>query len=229
MIKCRCVTHTVNPDNIANLAAYICTKTEITDGLLDACVKENNDNVFFAPLMHALKSRHYSVLEHVSFTFYISGISRVTLDQLTRHRIAAYSVSSQRYTNIEDQTPVIPNTIVENWLHPHVKKHMEDSIALYKHLVDAGVPREDARYVMPEGTITSLLLTMNARELLHVFNMRCCNRAQWEIRQLADMMLEICKKEAPIIFENAGPSCVSEGVCHEARSCGKPRSINESD
>jgi thymidylate synthase (FAD) len=97
---------------------------------------------------------------------------------------------------------------------------------LYQKMVDAGVPCEDARYVTPQAITTNLVMTMNARELLHFFSLRTCNRAQWEIRKLADEMLKICKKVAPIIFDNAGPGCVI-GKCPEKKPCGYPRNSKD--
>ena len=93
-------------------------------------------------------------------------------------------------------------------------------------MVEAGIPAEDVRYLTPQAITTNLVLTMNARELRHFFSLRCCNRAQWEIRHLADEMLRLCRKEAPILFETAGPGCVT-GNCPESRPCGQPR--NKSD
>ena len=229
-MECLLFRPMIDPDYIANIAAYQCTKTVITPDDFDRLMSlDKDDEKGFKPLRNALKSGHYSVLEHANFTFYVYDISRVTLAQLTRHRVGvAYSVSSQRYTDIIDTGVVIPTTISDNEeLHMKFLDLIQDSKELYKEMVEAGVPKEDARYSAVEGTTTSLLLTMNARELLHFFELRCCNRAQWEIRELADQMLSCVKQAAPIIFENAGPSCVTEGVCHELKSCGTPRTEDE--
>lgn len=93
-------------------------------------------------------------------------------------------------------------------------------------MINAGVPAEDARYILPQGITTKLYMTMNARELRHFFSLRCCTRAQWEIRALADEMLRLCKEVAPALFEDAGPGCV-RGKCPEGeKSCGHPRRID---
>ena len=97
---------------------------------------------------------------------------------------------------------------------------------LYQRMVDAGIPAEDARYVTPQAVPTTLIMTMNARELLHFFSLRTCNRAQWEVRHLADEMLTICKRLAPRIFGHAGPGCVT-GKCPEKKPCGHPRDNSE--
>ena len=105
---------------------------------------------------------------------------------------------------------------------------MEDVMNLYQRMVDAGIPAEDARYITPQAVPTALIMTMNARELRHFFSLRCCNRAQWEIRQMADEMLRLCKKAAPELFHKAGPGCVFDR-CREKIACGAPRQRGEWD
>lgn len=177
-------------------------------------------------LKHSAGAGHTSVLEHASFTFEISGISRATLAQLTRHRIASFSVQSQRYVKLDNPELIIPETIRNSDLYAKAESTMQCCMDLYKMLIDAGIPAEDARFVTPQAVPTSLVMTMNCRELLHFFRLRTCNRAQWEIRQLADEMLRICRKKSPEIFGNAGADCVN-GACHEKKPCGKPRSSKD--
>lgn len=177
-------------------------------------------------LKHSAGAGHTSVLEHASFTFEISGISRATLAQLTRHRIASFSVQSQRYVKLDNPELIIPETIRNSDLYAKAESTMRCCMDLYKMLIDAGIPAEDARFITPQAVPTSLIMTMNCRELLHFFRLRTCNRAQWEIRQLADEMLRICRKKSPEIFGNAGADCVN-GVCHEKKPCGKPRNSKD--
>jgi thymidylate synthase (FAD) len=177
-------------------------------------------------LKHSAGAGHTSVLEHASFTFEISGISRATLAQLTRHRIASFSVQSQRYVKLDNPEFVIPETIRNSELYAKAESAMRCCMDLYKMMIDAGIPAEDARFVTPQAVPTNVIMTMNCRELLHFFRLRTCNRAQWEIRQLADEMLRICRKKSPEIFGNAGADCVN-GVCHEKKPCGKPRSSKD--
>ena len=221
----------IEPDNMANLAAFQCTTKEMSGDMIEKMLGLNldEDADAYKPLRHALRSGHHSVLEHVNFTFYISGVSRITLDQFTRHRIASYSVSSQRYTDISKVSAIIPRSIVDSDYEGRVKDLISSSQILYKDMIENGIPKEDARFISVEGTTTSFLVTMNARELLHFFELRCCNRAQWEIRAVADKMLAMCRKVAPIIFDNAGPSCVCNGSCKEVKSCGTPRDSFEWD
>lgn len=166
---------------------------------------------------------HHSVIEHAVFTFSIEGVSRSLTHQLVRHRVASFSQQSQRYVSMDKPTYVIPKTVEAD---PELKKEFERTMseiwASYNRLVEK-IPPEDARYVLPNACTTNITITMNARELIHFFSLRCCNRAQWEIREMADRMLEICREQSPVIFREAGPPCI-RGPCPEGKkSCGKPR------
>ena len=162
------------------------------------------------------------------FTFRVEGLSRAALAQLTRHRLASFDVQSQRYVRIYGIDLVMPESIRKSDFYTEAGSLMEDVMNLYQEMVDAGIPAEDARYMTPQAVPTELVMTMNARELLHFFSLRTCNRAQWEIRELADQILRICKKEAPGIFSLAGPGCVT-GRCPEKKPCGHPRQKGEWD
>jgi thymidylate synthase (FAD) len=171
---------------------------------------------------------HLSVLEHASFTFGIEGISRATSHQLVRHRLASYSQQSQRYVAASAPEFVVPPSIEKD---AAKKKNFEAAVRKiyreYAKLLEQGIPAEDARYLLPNAAHTKIIVTMNARELIHFFNLRCCERAQWEIRDMATMMLKLAKKTAPFIFRECGPSCVS-GKCSEGEmTCGKPKEIRE--
>lgn len=167
---------------------------------------------------------HHSVIEHAVFTFSVEGVSRALTHQLVRHRVASYSQQSQRYVSMKVPSFVTPHTVQDD---PEALKVFEDTMAeiwaAYGKLESMGIPAEDARYLLPNGCTTNITITMNARELLHFFSLRCCNRAQWEIREMADRMLELCREVSPVIFSDAGPPCV-RGPCPEGKlSCGKPR------
>lgn len=183
-------------------------------------------------LRGAMGSNHLSVTEHATFTFGVEGVSRALLAQMTRHRIASFSVQSQRYVRLHGFEYVIP---------PSIEGLGEDAVAEYKAQMDAEyewycrwierlekagyrgeAANQDARYVLPNASCTKFAVSMNVRELLHFFELRCCNRAQWEIRQLAWAMLEECNRVAPVLFGKAGPGCV-RGRCPEGkRACGEP-------
>lgn len=182
-------------------------------------------------LKHVVSMGHDSVIEHAVFTFSVEGVSRSLTHQLVRHRIATYSQQSQRYVSLREPTYVVPETVKEN---PEALKVFNDTMDCiwesYRKLEDLGIEAEDARYVLPNACTTNITVTMNARELRHFFSLRCCNRAQWEIRELADQMLKICKEVSPIIFRNAGPGCIQPTGCPEGKkSCGHPRTELKDD
>ena len=209
------IAYTPNPDAVCNLSAGTCVSEDIP-------VMETSVNKYRA-LKGALASGHESVVEHVSFTFAISGVSRALTHQLVRHRMASYSQQSQRYVNMRGCEYVIPETIQKD---PNARYFYNWCITatqnIYAKLLDFGIPEEDARYVLPNACCTNIVVSMNARELMHFFALRCCSRAQWEIRELANRMLELVKEVAPTIFANAGASCVATGRCPEGKkSCGK--------
>lgn len=199
------IRFTPDPDHLCGLAAA-------------TCYQSNNP---MRSLSHALASGHDSVAEHASFTFKVTGISRVCLAQLTRHRIASFSVQSQRYCNVCDNPVTVPETVSESPFKQEFSDLQKQASILYQHMVSDGIPKEDARFILPQGTSTALIMTMNGRELRHFLSLRCCNRAQWEIREMAVKMLETLKEEAPVLFYDAGPGCV-RGRCPESRPCGRP-------
>lgn len=167
---------------------------------------------------------HHSVIEHAVFTFSVEGVSRALTHQLVRHRVASFSQQSQRYVSLDSASYVTPHTVEAD---PGASKVFDETMEAiweaYRRLEEMGIPPEDARYLLPNGCTTNITITMNARELLHFFSLRCCNRAQWEIREMADRMLEICREQSPVIFRDAGPPCI-RGPCPEGKkSCGKPR------
>ena len=199
------LTYTPKPVKVCKIAAGVCV---------------GNPEGSLTGLKHAIQSGHESVLEHASFTFMLQNVSRVLLAQLTRHRLASYSVESQRYVSYKDGFNVhIPTD------NPKLLALYNAAIAnsedIYKQLLEAGVDAEDARYVMPNAATTTIVVTMNARELRHFFRMRCCNRAQAEIRYVANEMLKLCKGVAYELFEDAGPAC-KVGACKETKPCGNP-------
>ncbi len=168
-------------------------------------------------------------LAHLSFTFAIEGISRACSHQLVRHRVASFSQQSQRYIQVKrlQGHVVTPPTVVEK-----AKEGFDSFIGeasdAYAKLVAEGVPREDARFVLPNATETSLLMTMDGGSLTHFFGLRLCERAQWEVRAMAEEMLKQVRGVEPELFNNAGPYCVQLGRCPEGRfSCGKMDEMRE--
>lgn len=219
-MKVTLITHTPEPEKIVASAAKLCYSSSDIETLMDNLTDDKIEK-FIKKLADL---GHQSPLEHCSFTFGIEGVSRSLTHQLVRHRVASYSQKSQRYVKEGQFEYIIPPTIKKNQTDKNIFKGlMQQCQETYNYLVEQGVPAEDARFVLPNACETKIIMTMNIRELLHFFNERCCNRAQWEIRAMGDEMLSICKEIAPNIFVNAGASCV-RGKCKEGqKSCGKPR------
>jgi len=203
-------------------AARLCYSAAAIDQLLAKDRAEQE-----ALLKKILGLGHLSVLEHASFTFGIEGISRACSHQLVRHRIASYSQQSQRYVSHRERfEAVTPPSIAERSdLQQRYEALLEEIHSVYRELLDNGIPAEDARFVLPNAAATKLVMTMNARELLHFFNLRCCRRAQWEIRVMATEMLRLVRQVAPVVFATAGPGCLA-GSCPEGpMTCGKIQEV----
>lgn len=217
------VRHTPEPERTVAMSARLCYSP-----IGAAQLEEKISDEQAAKLVRKLVSMgHLSTLEHVTFTFAIEGVSRVLTHQLVRHRIASYSQQSQRYVKEHDFETIVPASIASK---PEAKAKFDKLMAeiqeMYDEFIALDIPAEDARYILPNATETKIVCTFNARSLLNFFSLRCCTRAQWEIRALANEMLRQCQAVAPVIFENAGPTCVSEGVCHEGTmSCGRLQAI----
>lgn len=218
-MKVTLITHTPEPEKIIASAAKLCYSSSDIEYLMNGLSTEKIE----AFIKKLTDLGHQSPLEHCSFTFGIEGISRSCSHQLVRHRIASYSQKSQRYVKEEQFEYILPPTIINNQadinVYEDLMRHIQDA---YDYFIRNGIPAEDARFVLPNACETKIILTMNIRTLLHFFEERCCNRAQWEIRQMANMMLDICKEIAPNIFAKAGASCI-RGKCKEGKmSCGQP-------
>lgn len=172
---------------------------------------------------------HASVIEHASFTFSIEDVSRAMTHQLVRHRIASYTQQSQRYVTYDTiEKYVTPPSIARNAEAKKVFGEALEKISeTYGQLMRMTIPKEDARFILPNAAKTNIMVTMNARELRHFFNLRCCARAQWEIREVATEMLKQAKKAAPALFDNSGPSCVELGYCPEGKMKPPECSVSE--
>lgn len=213
------IASTPDAAKVVAAAAKICYSpsgaSEILDGL------EPDKIASFLKMLR--ESGHLSPFEHVSFTFAIEGISRVATHQLVRHRVASYSQQSQRYVGMTGQTCIMPPSIEND---PRARELFERQVreawGCYEKITALGIAKEDARFILPHGAETRIVVTMNARELHHFFSLRLCRRAQWEIRELARRMLILAREAAPEIFRLAGPSCVVNGACTEAHSCNNP-------
>ena len=227
-LKVALLRHTLSPEETVALGARLCySRTGIDD--LTRRVSQKDQSEFVQKI---LGMGHDSVLEHASFTFGVEGVSRVLLAQLTRHRLASFSVQSQRYVSYENGFGyVMPPKIAAlgEEAQAEYRRQMDEMHAWYcawQEKLGAGEgSNEDARFVLPGACETRLMRTMNVRELRHFFSLRMCSRAQWEIRALATEMHRLCMEVAPALFADAGPGCL-RGACPEgAKSCGRAAEI----
>ena len=212
--------HTPDPERAVATAARLCYAPVGASELMESLSEEKVRSV----LQTIMESGHHSTLEHASYTFAIDGVSRALTHQLVRHRLASFNQQSQRYVAYKDGLDVVtPESIAANEkAHALFDEMVDKTVETYKALLELGIPAEDARYILPNAAETKIVVTMNIRELLHFFNVRCCNRAQWEIRELAWRMLELARPTAPFIFAQAGPGCV-RGTCPEGKmTCKNP-------
>lgn len=212
------ISYTKDPVNIIERAASTCYDSEPTNGKI---------------MNHCYKSGHHSVLEFAEFTFKISGVSRALTHQLVRHRLASFAQRSQRYCKENEFDYVIPKTLMNK---PEVldkyKAFMDNVNTFYTELVDAGIPAEDARYILPNACATEICVKMDLRELIHFCNERLCTCAQWEIRMLAQQMKKVVEEVSPECTKYLVPKCESHSpynFCTETkkRSCGRHKGISE--
>ena len=248
MLKVKLLRYTPDGEKLVASAAKLCYSPVGIDEIEESLDEEKVES-FLSLLMNL---NHESPIEHISFTFGIEGVSRTLTHQLVRHRSASFSQQSQRYVKLEQFEYIMPPNISSNKSAKELFiKAMEDDQKYYNEIteilfqehynkyINQGFSEkesknkaekesiEDARYIFPNACETKIVITMNARSLLNFFNLRCCNRAQWEIRSLATSMLKEVRKVYPILFKNAGPRCVN-GPCPEGKmSCGKMVEVRE--
>jgi len=210
------IAYTPDPEQVVAASARVCYSHRVAEELLAGLDLKEAHSL----LRQLISRRHMSPLEHASFTF-SATISRVCSHQLVRHRLASYSHQSQRYVcmdRVEWRLP--PGIVADPGARDRCRELLEQARRVYTELVAMGIDREDARYLLPGAALSPIVFTMNARQLWHFFTLRCCHRAQWEIRDLAWSMLKQVRFVAPVLFEQAGPACL-RGECPEGdMSCG---------
>jgi len=179
----------------------------------------------------AIEADRDTLLRHSYFTFIVDGISRACSHQLVRHRPASYSQQSQRYVAMKNFPFVVPDSVKGKEVQVEGKRMTYGELMsfigkFYEGLVEAGVPKEDARFVLPNACTTRVLFTMNGEELVHFLRLRTCTRAQWEIRRMAVEMLKVLREKHPTLFNHVGPNCYYLGYCTEGeKSCGRPEEV----
>lgn len=217
------LAHSPDPEKVVAAAAKQCYSPKFAADIVDTLEPEAAGEF----IQRVVSWGHASVIEHVSFTFAIEGVSRAFTHQLVRSRIASYSQQSQRYVSFADFQYIVPPSVAKSEEALGVFSNaMEEVRKAYQKLMELGVDKEDARYVLPNAAETKIVVTMNARSLLHFFELRLCDRAQWEIRQVAWEMLSLVRKVAPSIFAKAGPTCMTQGVCYEGDlACARAKNV----
>lgn len=242
-MKVKLLTYTPNPESAIASAARLCYSSSSIDDLVDKASDEESTQNYINMLMNL---GHESPIEHVTFTFGIEGISRACSHQLVRHRIASYSQKSQRYVNENQFEYVTPEAIEKDAISSEIYKDTMILLQSRYELIRMGLinayknegmdeksaekkANEDARMILPNACCTSIIVTMNARSLFNFFKHRCCNRAQWEIRDVANEMRRLCLEVAPTLFKYSGPDCITKGKCSEGKmTCGKkPNLVHE--
>ena len=223
----RLISYTNNPEQTIALASRICYANNFDN------VMKNIDKIDVKKSIQTLiLNKHFSPIEHASFTFHISNISRACMAQLTRHRIASFSVRSQRYINEQNFSYVLPNFNKLKHKYEIKQKYtclMNSLNDVYKELKTFKVRNEDARSILPNSTTTQLIMTMNARTLHNFFSLRLCKRAQKEIRTVANLMLDEVAKVAPNIFVNVGPDCLNCTETDKPKECMSKQLILKSN
>ena len=230
-LRVELVRHTDDPDAAVALAARLCYAKADFEALAEPIAAR--DQAAF--VRGVTESGHLSTAEHASFTFAVEGVSRSLLAQITRHRIASFAVQSQRYVSMEAGFDYVVPPAIEALGEQALARYREQMERMHRwyaqwqqELGGAGEgANEDARFVLPNACATRMLVTMNARELLHFFSLRCCMRAQWEIRELAWEMLRQARGVAPTLFAAAGPGCLGKGCPEGTRGCGRPARARE--
>jgi thymidylate synthase (FAD) len=215
------------------MAAKLCYSPSDISALGDK-IQAKDQKSFVKKLM---EMGHMTPVEHPNFTFAIEGISRACSHQLVRHRLASYSQQSQRYVSEEAGFDyIVPPSIRKDrellkYFKEQMKAAQKSYNSLIEKLIEKGIKGEaanqDARFVLPNAAETKIIVTMNARELMHFFRLRCCERAQWEIRGMAEKMLSLVKQVSPIIFERSGPACRYAPCPEGAYTCGKIKEIRK--
>lgn len=219
-MEIKLIAYTPKPDMVCAAAAFTSWKKKTTAQLFE----ELSEKEALDFLKMVMGFGHASVTEHANFTFSISGVSRALTHQLVRHRIASYTQQSQRYVKFsrEELQYVTPPTIEKDKEAKKLYDELMNQVAdVYEKLLAMKILPEDARFVLPNAATTNIVVTMNARELLHFIRLRTCERTQWEIRDAATTMLKLAKEVAPTLFSDGGPGCVI-GPCPEGKmTCGK--------
>ena len=224
------VVHLISkPENMLKTVYTACRTCYSADTPFNIYNSTDDEDKMLKLIERVISSGHYSTIEHIQVTFAISNVSRACTHQLVRHRHMSFSQKSQRYVKEKGQFDyLIPPTIERNKeLKEKFISFMGEISKLYCEFTEAGIPAEDARAVLPNAAATSIVASLNLRELIHIANLRLCTRAQYEIRQMVKAMCEELIKEEPWLRPYLVPKCERYGFCDEDKSCGRKPKIDE--
>ena len=211
------------PNNLLKTIYTACRTCYSADTPINIYDTADDEEKMLKLISRVLSSGHYSTIEHIQISFAISNVSRACTHQLVRHRHMSFSQKSQRYVKEKGQFDyIIPPTIEKNpELKEKFEQFMSDISNKYQEFVEAGIPAEDARFVLPNATASSMVASLNLREMIHLANLRLCSRAQYEIRTLVKMMCDELSKQEPWLKDYLVPKCVRLGFCDEDKCCGR--------
>ena len=217
------------PDNLLDIVYTACRTCYSADGAVEIYENHTNDkDKMLSLIKKVISSGHYSTIEHIQLTFAINNISRAATHQLVRHRHMSFSQKSQRYVKEKGEFDyIIPSAIKANKeLCKKFERFMQDTAALYQEFIQNGIKSEDARSILPNATASSIVTSLNLRELIHLANLRLCTRAQLEIRMVVKKMCALVEEKEPWLAEHLVPKCERLGYCDEDNSCGRMKTKN---
>ncbi len=217
------------PGNMLKTVYTACRTCYSADYPINIYNSTDDEDKMLKLISKVLSSGHYSTIEHIQVSFAIANVSRACTHQLVRHRHMSFSQKSQRYVKEKGMFDyIIPPTIEKN---PELKEKftsfMQEISTKYQEFVEAGVPAEDARAVLPNAAASSMVASLNLREMIHLANLRLCSRAQYEIRLLVKEMCEVLANEEPWLKPYLVPKCEHLGFCDEDKSCGRKPKLEE--
>ena len=217
------------PNNLLDVIYTACRTCYSADGAVEIFNKITDDNEKKLNLIRrVISSGHYSTIEHIQLSFAINNISRAATHQLVRHRHMSFSQKSQRYVKEKgDFDYIIPASIKNNTeLLKKFTEHMNNVASLYEYFIQNDIKAEDARAILPNAAASSLVASLNLRELIHLANLRLCTRAQLDIRLLTKRMCDLVIEREPWLKEHLVPKCERLGYCDEDKSCGRTKTKN---
>lgn len=210
------------PDNILKTVYTACRTCYSSEFPVNIWGNASEEEKMLKLVKKVVESGHHSTLEHCFIVFSISGVSRACTHQIVRHRHMSFSQKSQRYVTEKGEFEyIIPPTLKNSPLLEEYKEFMKTTSDFYAKMISEGIPAEDARFVLPNAASSSMVASLNIRELIHLANLRLCTNAQLEIRTVVNKMCNLVIEKEPWLKEYLVPKCEMLGYCDEIKSCGR--------